>query len=92
MAGIDAFVKVKGPIFVALRLWPQMAASTCVLAKNIINIFFLHLHISYLQPKFQLPILNNHEMRLKNVTVVESLQQAKLAKCYFVENTQFYIA
>ena len=40
MAGIDAFVKVKGPIFVALRLWPQMAASTCVLAKNIINIFF----------------------------------------------------
>ena len=40
MAGIDAFVKVKGPIFVALRLWPQMVDSTCVLAKNIINIFF----------------------------------------------------
>ena len=54
--------------------------------------FVLHLHISYLQPKFQLPILNNHQMRLKNVTVVESLQQVKLAKCHFVENTQFYIA
>ena len=40
MPGIDPFVKVKGPNFVTLRLWPHMVASTCILAKNIINIFF----------------------------------------------------
>ena len=46
-------------------------------------IFFLHLHLGYLQPKFQLPILKNHQMRRKNVTLVEPLRKAKQAKCPF---------